>query len=132
MAAPQLPSDRSFGLLFTTVFAVVAAWTGWKGNALWTYFAIASGIFLLLSLTRPQTLHALNVLWMRFGALLNKVVSPIVLGVIYFGLVTPIALLFKVRGRDALHRKFDRELASYWVKRDPPGPDGPSSFPRQF
>lgn len=132
MAALQLPSDKSFGLLFTTVFAIVAAWIAWNGGALWIYFAGVSCIFLLLSLIRPRTLHPLNILWMRFGALLNMIVSPIILGVIFFGLLAPIAIFFKLRGRDPLHRKFDRGLASYWVKRDPPGPDAPTSFPRQF
>jgi hypothetical protein len=76
-------------------------------------------------------LHPLNVAWMRLAALLNRVVSPIVMGVMYFGVLTPVAAAMRLRGRDALHRKFEPGLASYWIERDPPGPDG-SSFPRQF
>src|SRR5262245_16812490 len=95
MKAPKLPSDRSFGLLFTVVFAVLAAWAAWKGGKHWWYSASISGLFLVLSLTFPKVLHPLNVVWMKFGLLLGMIVSPIVLGVIYFLVVTPFALVMK-------------------------------------
>lgn len=126
-----LPSDRSFGLTFTAVLALIGAWMAWKSS---TYFAvplIGSAMFLLASLAFPGALHPLNVAWMRLAALLNRIVSPVVMGVIYFGLLTPIAAAMRLRGRDVLRRRFDPELDSYWIKRDPPGPDG-SSFPHQF
>ena len=126
-----LPSDRSFGLTFAVVFALIGAWMLWKSSA---YPGIAFGvsvIFLLTALAFARVLHPLNIAWMRLGYLLNKVVSPIVMGVIFFGLFTPIAILMRARGRDLLHRKFDAARESYWIGRDPPGPDG-SSFPRQF
>jgi len=126
-----LPRDRSFGLTFTAVFALVGAWMAWKGRA---YFAVplcASGLFLLASVAFPRVLHPLNVAWMGLAVVLNRIVSPIVLGVIYFGLLTPIAAAMRLRGRDVLHRRFAYDRDSYWINRDPPGPDG-SSFPRQF
>jgi predicted membrane metal-binding protein len=126
-----LPSDRSFGLLFTVVSGLLGAWMLWKDNR---FAGVAFGIaalFLLAALAYPRILRPLNVAWMHLGLLLNRVVSPIVMGVIYFGLVTPIATVMRLRGRDVLLRRFDPELGSYWIERDPPGPDG-SSFPRQF
>jgi predicted membrane metal-binding protein len=126
-----LPSDRSFGLLFTVVGALVGAWMLWRGNR---FASIAFGIaalFLVAALAYPRILRPLNVAWMHLGLLLNKVVSPIVMGVIYFGLFTPIATAMRLRGRDVLQRRFDPACDSYWINRDPPGPDG-SSFPRQF
>jgi hypothetical protein len=126
-----LPSDKSVGLTFAAALAVIGAWMAWKSRA---YFAIplgASGLFLLASVAFPRMLHPLNVAWMRLAGVLNRVVSPIVMGVMYFGFLTPIAAAMRLRGRDALHRRFDAGLDSYWIERDPPGPDG-SGFPRQF
>jgi hypothetical protein len=59
---------------------------------------------------------------MRFGALLNSIVSPVVLGVIYFGVFTPVACVMRLAGRDAMCRAYDPAAKSYWVRRDPPGP----------
>jgi hypothetical protein len=69
---------------------------------------------------------------MWFGSILNRVVSPVVLGIIFFGMFAPIAFFFRLRGRDALNRSFEPSQASYWIQRTPPGPDAPRSFPRQF
>ena len=130
-----LPSDRSFGLTFAAVFGILAGlgvWRGWMGGTLWWYFLAASLVFLLVSFLAPGILRPLNRVWMAFGAFLHKVVSPIMLGVIYFVVMTPVALFFKLKGRDELRRKYDPAAKSYWIAREPPGPDGPSSFPRQF
>lgn len=127
----KLPSDRSFGITFAVVGGLVAAWLWWKSSAHYgVALTIAAG-FLLLALLAPAVLHPLNVVWMRFGALLNRIVSPLVLGAIYFIVMTPVALLFKLTGRDVLNRKFDAAARSYWIERAPPGPDG-KTFPRQF
>jgi hypothetical protein len=126
-----LPSDRSFGLLFTVVSGLVGAWMLWKDHR---FAGVAFGIaalFLLAALTFPRILRPLNVAWMHLGLLLNRVVSPVVMGVIYFALVTPIATVMRLRGRDVLQRRFEPARNSYWIKRDPPGPDG-SSFPQQY
>lgn len=126
-----LPSDRSFCLTFAVVFALIGAWMIWKTQP---YFGIPLGMsafFLVAAFAFPSVLHPLNVAWMRLAVLLNRFVSPVVMGVIYFGLLTPIATAMRLRGRDVLHRRFDPELPTYWIKRDPPGPAG-SSFPQQF
>jgi len=69
---------------------------------------------------------------MWFGGVLNRVVSPVILGLIYFAVFTPVALFFAVSGRDALNRKFEPSKPSYWLDRTPPGPEAERSFPRQF
>lgn len=126
-----LPTERSFGLTFAAVFAIVGAWLVWKGSPYWILAVAAAAMFLLAAFAFPKVLHPLNVAWMRLGRLLNWVVSPVVMGVIFFGVLTPVAMLMRLRGRDALHRKFDSRSASYWISRDPPGPEGPS-FQRQY
>jgi hypothetical protein len=127
-----LPTDRSFGLTFSAVFGVLAACFAFRGHDYWLPSLVASAVFALLAFTFPRLLHPLNVAWMRFGSLLNRIVSPVVLGVIFFGVFTPVAFYFKLRGRDALSRSFEPSKNSYWRHRDPPGPDAPRSFPRQF
>lgn len=126
-----LPSDRSFGLTFAVVFALIGAWALWKSSIYSTVLLAVAAAFLLVALVFPRLLHPLNVVWMRFGMLLNRVVSPIVMGVIFFGMLSPMAAVFRLRGRDVLQRRIDATRASYWIARTPPGPDG-SSFPRQF
>jgi hypothetical protein len=69
---------------------------------------------------------------MKLGQILNAIVSPLVLGVVFFGLITPIAVFMRIRGRDVLRMRADPKASSYWVPREPPGPDPVQSFPRQF
>jgi predicted membrane metal-binding protein len=130
--ALKMPTDRSFGLTFAGVFAVVGAWLTWRAHRLGVPALGLAVLFALVALTVPRILHPLNVVWAYFGLLLNKIVSPIVLGAIFFVLFTPVSLLFRLIGRDILRRSYERDLRSYWIDRTPPGPDGKTSFPRQF
>lgn len=127
----SLPGDRRFGLTFAVIIAFAGLWLAWKANP---FAPAAFGIaatFLLSALLLPRVLHPLNVAWMSLAHLLNRIVSPLVMGVIYFGLLSPLAIALRCGGRDVLRRKFDPAVDSYWLKRDPPGPAA-SSFPRQF
>jgi hypothetical protein len=127
----KIPSDRSFGYTFAVVFTLLGAWLAWRGNGLfWAALGVAA-VFGGFAAVLPRVLHPLNVVWMRFGALLNKIVSPVVLGAIYVVLFVPVGLFFRLTKRDALRRAWQPELASYWIDRTPPGPDS-GSFPRQF
>jgi hypothetical protein len=92
----------------------------------------ATGAFAALAVMFARVLHPLNVAWMWFGGLLGKIVSPVVLGIIFVVVFAPVGLLFKLRGRDLLNRTFDPAAPSYWLHRAPPGPDAERSFPRQF
>jgi predicted membrane metal-binding protein len=127
----KMPTDRSFGVTFAVIFALVAAWLYWRGHRYALPALGVAGAFALVAATVPRILHPLNVVWMKFGFLLGMIVSPIVLGVIYLLLFVPVGLFFRMTGRDALKRKFDSGLNTYWIDRTPPGPDG-KSFPRQF
>jgi hypothetical protein len=124
-------SERSFGIVFAVVFAVIGllplAFAG--GLRLWA-LAVAAA-FLLCAFVFPTLLAPLNRLWLRFGLLLHKIVSPVVLWIMFFLVVTPTGLLMRALGKDPLRLKFDRNLASYWIERVPPGPP-PESFKDQF
>jgi hypothetical protein len=87
--------------------------------------------FIAISLVQPRILHPLNRAWMAFGAVLHRVVSPLVLGILYFGMFTPIAFVMRLRGRDAMHRRVDAQAESYWIRREPPGPPS-DSLKNQF
>jgi len=128
---PPLPSNRKFGFFFAAIFAAFAAFALWKGHALRAeIFAGLSALFLLPSLLAPKILAPLNRLWMAFGMLLGKIVSPLVLGFLFLVLVTPVALMTQLIGRDPLRMK-KRSASSYWIERDPMGPE-PTSFKNQY
>ena len=113
----ELPSNRKFGFFFTFVFVMLAAYFYYSANVSWAYvFSVAAMIFLLLTLIKSDALLPLNKLWMRFGLLLGMMVSPIVIGIIFFGLFTPIAILMRLSGRDELRLKFAQK-ASHWISR---------------
>jgi hypothetical protein len=129
---PPLPSERSFGLLFAAVFAAAAAALAWRGHLTAATACLAGAALLaVLALVAPRALAVPNRLWFRLGLLLHAVVSPIVLGAIYFLIITPMALLFRLTGRDVLERARDPSRDSYWKDRDPPGPPS-DSFRNQF
>lgn len=134
MSTTPLPSNTSFGGLFVVVFLLLAGWAFWRGAMPWaTGFAAVSALFLLATLTAPRLLTPLNRAWMALGHLLGRIISPIVLGLMFYGLITPVALVQRLSGRDALRlRAFrDPKLSSHWIRRDPVGPP-PESFRRQY
>ena len=126
----ELPSNRKFGFFFTFVFGLAAAYFYYAGNMGWAYAVVAAAsMFLLLTLIKSDALLPLNKLWMRFGLLLGMIVSPIILGIIFFCLFTPIAMIMRLSGRDELRLKFTNK-ASYWISRDEPIKS--ESFKNQF
>lgn len=132
MTPNPMPSDRSFGFTFAVVFGLLAAWQAWVGHArISLVFAVLGSLFLLVTLTRPGLLRGLNRAWMKFGEMLHRIVSPIVLGAMYFVVLTPFAVVMRLFGRDALQRRLDPNARTYWIDRTPPGP-APDSLPHQF
>ena len=126
----ERPSNQKFGFFFTFVFAVAAAYFYYLANVSWAYvFIVVASIFLLVTLIKSDALLPLNKLWMRFGLLLGMIVSPIVLGIIFFTLFTPIAMLMRLSGRDELRLKFSNKL-SHWITRSEPIKS--ESFKHQF
>ena len=113
----ELPSNRKFGFFFALVFASAAAYFCYAANIVWSYVFVAAAIvFLFVTLVKRDALLPLNKLWMRFGLLIGAIVNPIVLGAIFFGVFTPIAMLMRFTGRDELRLKFVAK-ASHWVSR---------------
>jgi hypothetical protein len=124
-------SDRAFGLVFAGVFLVIAGWPLFHGEALrWWAVGVAS-VFALLALVKPVLLARLNRLWIKLGILLGKIVSPIALGILFYGVFTPIGIMMRLAGKDPLRLQFVSDADSYWIPRVPPGPP-PNSMNNQF
>lgn len=133
MTSPApLPSERKFGFLFVAVFAAIGGYgqfKGWSASAAAAWLA-ASVLVGVITLAAPRLLAPFNRAWFELGQLLGKFVSPVVLLLIFFVLITPVALLARLAGRDALRLK-PSQGSSYWIDREPPGPP-PESFKNQY
>jgi len=126
-----LPSNRKFGLFFTIVFAIFASLFYWRHNsALSLLFISICGCFAMITILAPNLLQPLNHIWFLLGKLLGKIVNPVVLGVLFFILITPVSLVLRLFGRDELKLK-KRFIQSFWIERVPLGP-APESFKNQF
>lgn len=124
-------SDRTFGLVFAAFFIIIAGWPLLHGGLIRWWSVAVAAIFAVTALVKPVLLAKLNRLWIKFGVLLGKVVSPIALSILFYGVVTPIGLLVRLTGKDPLRLKFDPAASSYWLSRNPPGPP-PGSMNNQF
>ena len=129
----KAPSERSFGITFVVVFALLAAFTWWH-RGLSTTFNITAGVsaaFAVFTLLAPRLLRPLNLIWLKFGLLLHKVVNPIIMGLLFFGVFTPMGVVMRLFGVDFLRMKKKPATESHWnIKRD----DGlaESSMKNQF
>ena len=124
-------SDRAFGLVFAAFFTIVALLPLWSGRPVRMWSIVAAAAFALLALAVPRVLAPLNRVWTAFGDLLHRIVSPVALGILYYGVVTPTGLLMRLAGKDPLRLRFDPAARSYWIERRPPGPP-PESLKDQF
>ena len=114
---PKIGSNRSFGIVFFVVFLIISLWPLLNGNEIRIWSLILSIIFLTLGLLKSKILTPLNKLWFKFGIFLGNIISPIVMGIIYFAVVTPIALLLKVFKKDVLNLKKINQ-GSYWKNKE--------------
>ena len=112
--ASLLPSDRKFGWTFAGLFMIIAIFQP-------VALAVAA-LFAAVTLVRAELLAPLKRAWMKLGELMHHVVSPVVLGLIFFGVFAPVGIVMRWFGRDALCRAWDDAAPTYWVRRDPPGP----------
>ena len=110
-------SNKSFGILFFVAFLIISLWPLLKGNDLRIWSLIISILFLILGLLKSKFLTPLKRIWIKFGELLGKIISPIVLAIVFFIVVTPIGLFMKILRKDLLNIKFTKDK-SYWIKRD--------------
>lgn len=131
-----MPKDRSFGLLFGAIFAIFAA-VAWRkhwllfGFPAWPVCAVTAFIFGTLAWLLPTLLHPLNALWFKLAMLMSKLIEPIVMSVVFLGVLTPLAVLKRLFSKPSLALSYDTSASSYWIKRDPPGPDS-KNFHEQF
>jgi len=127
----RVSSDRTFGLVFTAFFLLIGLWPLRKaGDVRW--WAVAIGVvFLAAALRRPTVLHPLNRAWAQLSLLLARVVNPVVMGLLFFVVITPMALALRLLGKDPLRLRYDPVASSYWLHRKPPGP-APETMSNQF
>jgi hypothetical protein len=124
-AAPtESSSDQSFGLVVAGFFVILAAYNWWHQGGWWPLHLSIAAAFMALALLRPNVLAPLNRIWTKLGLLMAMVVSPIVLGLLFFIVVTPVGLLMRLVGKDPLRLRHDSGANSYWIVRQPPGPPG--------
>ncbi|MBF0176406.1 MAG: hypothetical protein HQL63_06100 [Magnetococcales bacterium] len=124
-------SDRAFGLVFAVIFGCVGLIPVLRGAPPRVLLLVIAGILLTVALAVPALLHPFNRLWLAFGDLLHHVMNPIIMGVVFFVVITPISLLMRLFGKDTLRLRTDAKATSYWIIRTPPGPE-PESCKNQF
>jgi len=108
-------SNKSFGLVFFVIFMTIALWPLLNDENIRFWSIIVSIIFLILGLFNSKILTPFNKLWMRLGIFLGAIVSPIVMGIVYFAVITPIGLIMKLFGKDVLNLKIDKNKNTYWT-----------------
>ena len=113
----KIGSNRSFGIVFFIVFLLIALYPLINEENFRLWSLVISLIFLVLGLINSQILTPLNKLWFKFGILLGKIVSPIIMGIIFFLVVTPIGLLMRLFGKDVLNLKLNKKESTYWIEK---------------
>ncbi len=129
--AVQAGSNRSFGLIIGGVFLVLSVVKLWTGSRYGFIFLTLAGVFVAAALAAPRLLGPLNQVWFRFGLLLHKVVSPLVMTLIFFGAILPTGFLMRVCGKRPIPLGFDRDAKSYWLPRTTRTP-APGSMVKQY
>ncbi len=124
-------SPRGFGIVFAVVFAVIGLWPLMDGEGARAWALVLAAVLLVLALMRPALLAPLNRLWLGLGAVLHRIVNPLVMGLMFFAIIMPTALVLRLMGKDLLRRRFHPGAESYWIPREPPGPE-PQSMRNQF
>jgi|TARA_B100000953_G_scaffold285895_1_gene266897 hypothetical protein len=116
----KVSSNRSFGLVFFIVFIIIALWPLTSEDSIRIWSIILSLIFLILGLINSKLLTPLNQLWFKFGITLGAIVAPVVMGIVFFLVVTPTSLILNIMGKDLLNKKYDKKKKTYWIKRNTP------------
>ena len=116
----KVSSNRSFGLVFFIVFIIIALWPLTSEDSIRIWSIILSLIFSILGLINSKLLTPLNQLWFKFGITLGAIVAPVVMGIVFFLVVTPTSLILNIMGKDLLNKKYDKKKKTYWIKRNTP------------
>ncbi|MCB9990629.1 MAG: hypothetical protein H6867_04505 [Rhodospirillales bacterium] len=123
-------SEKSFGIVFAVVFGLIGLFPLLHGGDVRLWSMTVAAVFLAAAYAKPDVLAPLNKLWFKLGLLLHKIVSPIIMGAVFLLGVVPTGLIRRAMGKDSMRLK-KPEGDTYWIKRDPPGPDA-ESYKRQF
>ena len=115
----KIGSNKSFGIVFFVVFLIIALYPLLNSKDIRIWSLVISGIFLFLGLINSRLLAPLNKLWFKLGILLGKIVSPIIMGIIFFLVVTPIGFIMKFLGKDLINLKYNNNK-SYWIEKTGP------------
>jgi len=115
----KISSNRSFGIVFFIFFLIIALYPLTYSEEIRFWSAIISVIFLVLGFLNSKILTPLNKLWFKFGIFLGKIISPIIMGIIFFLVVTPIGLLMRLLGKDLINLKYNNNK-SYWIEKNGP------------
>ena len=113
----KLDSNRSFGIVFFVVFFIISIYPLINDNPIRLWSLILSLIFLILGLINSKILTPLNIIWMKFGMYLGIFISPIVMGIVFFLVVTPIGIIMKILRKDLLNLRMNKDN-SYWIEKD--------------
>ncbi|MCI0401302.1 MAG: SxtJ family membrane protein [Gammaproteobacteria bacterium] len=124
-------SDRGVGLVFATVFSIIGLWPLLSGAQMRIWALAVAGALIVLAIGWPATLAPLNRVWAWVGRQLHRIVNPVIMGILFYGTVTPTALVLKLLGKDPLKLRFDPKAGTYWIERRPPGP-APDTMRNQF
>ena len=114
----KIGSNKSFGILFFIVFILIGIWPLFNAEVLRVWPIPIALIFLVLGITNSKILTPINLIWIKFGELLGKIIAPIVMALIYFIILTPISLLLRLIKKDILKIKILKKTDSYWIKRE--------------
>ena len=115
----KISSNRSFGIVFFIVFLLIGTYPLLNNDHIRIWSLIISIVFLILGLLNSKILFPLNKIWFKFGILLGKIISPLLMGLIFFVVVTPIGLLMRLFNKDLLNLKFNKSK-SYWIEKSEP------------
>ena len=115
----KISSNRSFGIVFFVVFLLIALYPLTYGGEIRIWSLIISIIFLILGLLNSKILAPLNKIWFKFGIFLGKIASPLIMGIIFFLVVTPIGLIMRLLGKDLLNLKYNQGK-TYWIEKKGP------------
>ena len=113
-------SNRSFGIVFFVVFLLIALYPITYSEDIRIWSLIISFNFIILGLLNSKILTPLNKLWFKFGVILGKIISPIIMGIIFFLVVTPIGLIMRVLRKDLLRLKYNKKDNTYWIEKNGP------------
>ena len=116
----KIGSNKSFGIVFFVVFLLITLYPLLNNESIRIWSLVISIIFLILGILDSKILSPLNKIWFKFGIFLGKIISPIVMGIIFFLVVTPTGIFMRILGKDLLNLKFKRDKKSYWLEKTDP------------